>query len=71
MSHVGLLTCRSARCRPVAPAEYSYRSKEEHDRAGTGYYFEGEQPIEQPGVSCVLWAGRRGALRRTGLRGLS
>jgi predicted dithiol-disulfide oxidoreductase (DUF899 family) len=38
----------------VAPVEYNYRSKAEHRRAGTGYYFEGEQPIELPGMSCFL-----------------
>ncbi len=43
----------------VAPPEYNYRSKEEHRRAGTGYYFEGEEPIEQPGTSCFLRVGDR------------
>jgi predicted dithiol-disulfide oxidoreductase (DUF899 family) len=38
----------------VAPLEYNYRSEAEHRRAGTGYYFEGEQPIELPGMSCFL-----------------
>jgi predicted dithiol-disulfide oxidoreductase (DUF899 family) len=38
----------------VAPLEYNYRSEPEHRRAGTGYYFEGEQPIELPGMSCFL-----------------
>jgi predicted dithiol-disulfide oxidoreductase (DUF899 family) len=38
----------------VAPPEYNYRSKEEHERAGTGYYFDAEEPIEQPGTSCFL-----------------
>lgn len=28
-------------------------------RAGTGSYFEGEEPIEQPGMSCFLRAGDR------------
>src|SRR5262245_17546824 len=41
----------------VAPAVYNYRSKEEHEAAGTGYYVEGEQPIELPGVSIFLRAG--------------
>ena len=31
------------------PAEYNYRTKAEHEKVGTGYYFEGEQPIEEPG----------------------
>jgi predicted dithiol-disulfide oxidoreductase (DUF899 family) len=35
----------------VAPVEYNYRTKAEHERAGTGYYFEGD---EQPGQSCFL-----------------
>jgi predicted dithiol-disulfide oxidoreductase (DUF899 family) len=38
----------------VAPAEYNYKTKAEHEQAGTGYYFEGEQPIEEPGLSCFL-----------------
>jgi predicted dithiol-disulfide oxidoreductase (DUF899 family) len=38
----------------VAPPEYNYRTKEEHEQAGTGYYFQGEEPIEQPGMSCFL-----------------
>ncbi|HEX8854702.1 MAG TPA: DUF899 domain-containing protein [Thermoleophilaceae bacterium] len=41
----------------VAPLEYNYRSKAEHDAAGTGYYLEGEQPIELPGHSCFLRVG--------------
>jgi predicted dithiol-disulfide oxidoreductase (DUF899 family) len=41
----------------VAPPEYNYRSKAEHERQGTGYYFEGEQPLEQPGTSCFLRDG--------------
>jgi predicted dithiol-disulfide oxidoreductase (DUF899 family) len=41
----------------VAPVVYNYRSKAEHQQAGTGYYVEGEQPIEQPGYSCFLRDG--------------
>jgi predicted dithiol-disulfide oxidoreductase (DUF899 family) len=41
----------------VAPLEYNYRTKAEHEQAGTGYYFEGEQPSEQPGQSCFLRDG--------------
>jgi predicted dithiol-disulfide oxidoreductase (DUF899 family) len=41
----------------VAPLEYNYRSKSEHERAGTAYYLEGEQPIEEPGFSCFLRDG--------------
>ena len=43
----------------VAPAVYNYRTKEEHEQAGTGYYFEGEQPIEEPGTSFFLRDGER------------
>jgi predicted dithiol-disulfide oxidoreductase (DUF899 family) len=38
----------------VAPIEYNYRTKAEHEQAGTFYYVEGEQPIEAPGRSCFL-----------------
>jgi predicted dithiol-disulfide oxidoreductase (DUF899 family) len=40
-----------------APAVYNYKTRAEHERAGTGYYFEGEQPLEQPGTSCFLRVG--------------
>lgn len=43
----------------VAPLEYNYRTKAEHEQAGTGYYFEGEQPIEEPGFSCFLRDGEK------------
>jgi predicted dithiol-disulfide oxidoreductase (DUF899 family) len=43
----------------VAPAVYNYKTKAEHEQAGTGYYFEGEQPIEEPGSSCFLRADDR------------
>jgi predicted dithiol-disulfide oxidoreductase (DUF899 family) len=43
----------------VAPMIYNYRSKAEHDEAGTGYYLEGPQPIEEPGMSCFLRDGDR------------
>jgi predicted dithiol-disulfide oxidoreductase (DUF899 family) len=43
----------------VARPEYNYRSKEEHEKAGTGYYFASEEPIEQPGLSCFLRVGDR------------
>jgi predicted dithiol-disulfide oxidoreductase (DUF899 family) len=43
----------------VAPAVYNYKSKAEHERAGTGYYFQGEQPIEEPGTSFFLRDGDR------------
>jgi predicted dithiol-disulfide oxidoreductase (DUF899 family) len=41
----------------VAPIEYNYRTKAEHEQAGTFYYVEGEQPIEAPGRSCFLREG--------------
>ncbi len=41
----------------VVPVEYNYRTKAEHEAAGTGYYVEGEQPIEEPGLSCFLRDG--------------
>jgi predicted dithiol-disulfide oxidoreductase (DUF899 family) len=43
----------------VMPAQYNFRSKAEHEKAGTGYYFEGEQPIEEPGTSFFLRDGDR------------
>lgn len=41
----------------VAPLEYGYKTREEHEKAGTAYWFEGEQPIELPGFSCFLRDG--------------
>jgi predicted dithiol-disulfide oxidoreductase (DUF899 family) len=41
----------------VAPVEYNYRTKAEHEHAGTSGYVEGEQPIERPGHSCFLRDG--------------
>jgi predicted dithiol-disulfide oxidoreductase (DUF899 family) len=41
----------------VAPEEYNYRTKAEHEQPGTMYYLEGEQPIEEPGQSCFLRDG--------------
>jgi predicted dithiol-disulfide oxidoreductase (DUF899 family) len=43
----------------VAPIEYNYRTKAEHEQAGTGYYVAGEQPIESPGTSFFLRDGDR------------
>ena len=43
----------------VAPATYNYRTKEEHEEAGTDAYVDGEQPIERPGLSCFLRDGDR------------
>jgi predicted dithiol-disulfide oxidoreductase (DUF899 family) len=41
----------------VAPLEYNYRTKAEHEAAGTTGYVAGEQPIEQPGESYFLRDG--------------
>jgi predicted dithiol-disulfide oxidoreductase (DUF899 family) len=41
----------------VTPIEYNYKSLAEHEQAGTAYYFEGDQPSEQPGMSCFLREG--------------
>jgi predicted dithiol-disulfide oxidoreductase (DUF899 family) len=43
----------------VAPIEYNYRTKEEHDQAGTGHFLTAEQPIEMPGTSYFLRDGDR------------
>ena len=43
----------------VVTLEYNYRSKAYHERAGTAYYFEGEEPLEQPGTSYFLRDGER------------
>jgi predicted dithiol-disulfide oxidoreductase (DUF899 family) len=41
----------------VTPLEYNYKNRAEHEAAGTGYYFDAEQPIEQPGTSVFLREG--------------
>ena len=41
----------------VTPVEYNFRTKAEHQQAGTGGYVEGEQPMEGPGRSCFLRDG--------------
>jgi predicted dithiol-disulfide oxidoreductase (DUF899 family) len=41
----------------VAPVIYNYETKAEHEKKGTAYYFEGEEPIEEPGLSCFLRVG--------------
>ncbi len=45
----------------VAPVEYNYRTRAEQEREGSprARYFDGEQPIELPGVSCFLRDGDR------------
>jgi predicted dithiol-disulfide oxidoreductase (DUF899 family) len=41
----------------AAPVEYNYRSKAEHERAGTASYVTGDWPLERPGTSCFLRVG--------------
>ncbi len=38
----------------VAPIEYNYRTRAEHEQGGASGFFEGEQPFEAPGQSCFL-----------------
>ncbi|MBA2241204.1 MAG: DUF899 domain-containing protein [Solirubrobacterales bacterium] len=38
----------------VLPLNYNYKSRSEHEQSGTAYYFDGEQPMEQPGTSFFL-----------------
>lgn len=41
----------------VKPAVYNYKTRQEHEASGTAYYFEGAQPIEEPGTSFFLRDG--------------
>jgi len=43
----------------VAPVEYNYRTKAEHEQAGTAFYVDGGQSIEGPGRSSFLRVGDR------------
>ncbi len=43
----------------VAPVEYNYRTKTEHEQTGTLYYVEGDEPFEMPGTSYFLRDGDR------------
>jgi len=43
----------------VAPVEYNYRTRAEHEQSGTVFYVEGEQPMEMPGTSYFLRDGDR------------
>jgi predicted dithiol-disulfide oxidoreductase (DUF899 family) len=43
----------------VKPAVYNYKTRAEHEAAGTAYYLSGEQPIEEHGHSCFLRDGNR------------
>jgi predicted dithiol-disulfide oxidoreductase (DUF899 family) len=42
----------------VTPVEYNYRTKAEHEQAGSDAYVEADQPIERPGRSCFLREGK-------------
>ena len=39
------------------PIEYNYRTPAEHEKAGTGYYFQSQLPFDLPGLSCFLRKG--------------
>lgn len=42
----------------VAPPVYNYRTREEHEKAGTAYYLENpDHPFDLPGMSCFLRRG--------------
>lgn len=41
----------------VTPVEYNYRTPEEHERAGSGYYLQGKQPFDLHGLSVFLRKG--------------
>ncbi len=41
----------------VAPIEYNYRTKAEHEQMGSDAYAEADQPIERPARSCFLRDG--------------
>jgi predicted dithiol-disulfide oxidoreductase (DUF899 family) len=41
----------------VTPVEYNYRTKAEHEQAGSDAYAKVDQPIERPGRSCFLREG--------------
>ena len=41
----------------VAPVLYNYRTRAEHEQAGTSGYVEGDPPVEGPGRSCFLRDG--------------
>jgi len=42
----------------VAPLEYNYRTRAEYEQLGNDF-FDAEQPIEMPGLSCFLRVGDR------------
>jgi predicted dithiol-disulfide oxidoreductase (DUF899 family) len=43
---------------PAVPgATYNYKTKAEHDQAGTGYYFDNTETVDSHGLSCFLRRG--------------
>jgi predicted dithiol-disulfide oxidoreductase (DUF899 family) len=43
----------------VTPIEYNYRTRAEHEQAGTAYYMSDDQPFELPGMSAFVRDGDR------------
>jgi len=43
----------------VAPVEYNYRTRAEHEQAGNFFYVNGDEPFEMPGTSFFLRDGER------------
>jgi predicted dithiol-disulfide oxidoreductase (DUF899 family) len=41
----------------VAPIEYNYRTPAEHEKAGSAYYLQSQQPFDLHGLSCFLRKG--------------
>jgi len=41
------------------PESYNYRSRADHEKAGTDYYLTGDLPFDLPGISCFLRDGDR------------
>ncbi|HYC70428.1 MAG TPA: DUF899 domain-containing protein [Opitutaceae bacterium] len=41
----------------IHPLAYNYRTRDEHERAGSGYYFESPLPADLHGLSCFLRRG--------------
>ena len=48
---------RDALNESVAPIEYNYRTRAEHEQTGSDGYAEADQPIERPGRSSFLRDG--------------
>lgn len=41
----------------VAPVQYNYRTRAEHEQRGASFYLDGGGPVEEPGRSCFLRQG--------------